>query len=99
MTNTYEGTFGKYYRKNERPHCCDSVNSKCLTFDTERSAFSITSILGLQLFLENLTGFSLRIVVAGERCNVTGAYFERGPMSEEKNSHRLPNICRRILRS
>ena len=23
-------------------------------------------------------GFSLRILVAGERCNVTGEYFERG---------------------
>ena len=31
--------------------------------------FSITSILGLQLFPEK-SGFSLRIVVVGERCNV-----------------------------
>ena len=28
-----------------------------------------------------LSGFSLRILVAGERCNVTGEYFERGSMS------------------
>ena len=44
------------------------------------------------------TGFSLRILVARERCNVTGAYFERGHIWI-KNSHRLPNICRRILGS
>ena len=29
-------------------------------------------------------GFSLRILVAGERCNVTGEYFERGSTSEYK---------------
>jgi len=29
-----------------------------------------------------LSGFSLRILVAGERCNVTGEYFERGSTSE-----------------
>ena len=28
------------------------------------------------------TGFSLRIAVTGERCYVTGEYFERGSMSE-----------------
>ena len=27
-------------------------------------------------------GFSLRILVAGERCNVTGEYFKRGSTSE-----------------
>ena len=27
-------------------------------------------------------GFSLRILVVGERCNITGEYFERGSMSE-----------------
>ena len=27
-------------------------------------------------------GFSLRILVAGERCNVTGEYFESGSTSE-----------------
>ena len=27
-------------------------------------------------------GFSLRIIVAGEGCNITGEYFERGSMSE-----------------
>ena len=26
--------------------------------------------------------FLLRILVAGERCNITGEYFERGSMSE-----------------
>ena len=30
------------------------------------------------------TGFSLRILVAGERGNVTGEYFERGSTSEKK---------------
>ena len=29
-------------------------------------------------------GFSLRILVAGERCNVTGEHFERGSTSEKK---------------
>ena len=29
-------------------------------------------------------GFSLRILVAGERCCVTGEYFERGSISEYK---------------
>ena len=28
------------------------------------------------------SGFSLRILVAGERCNFTGKYFERGSTSE-----------------
>ena len=31
----------------------------------------------------DIAGFSLRILVAGERCNVTGEYFERGSMSEK----------------
>ena len=43
------------------------------------------------------TGFSLRILVAGERGNVTGEYFERGSTSEKKNSYRLLNVCWRIL--
>ena len=30
------------------------------------------------------SGFSLRILVAGERCNVTGEYFESGSKSEYK---------------
>ena len=30
----------------------------------------------------DIAGFSLRILVEGERCNVTGEYFERGSMSE-----------------
>ena len=34
------------------------------------------SVLGLY------PGFSLRILVVGERCNITGEYFERGSMSE-----------------
>ena len=29
-----------------------------------------------------VTGFSLRILVVGERCNIAGEYFERGSMSE-----------------
>ena len=41
-------------------------------------------------------GFLLRILVAGERCNVTGEYCERVGI---RNSHRLSNVCRRILRS
>ena len=30
------------------------------------------------------SGFSLRILLAGEKCNVTGDYSERGSMSESK---------------
>ena len=30
------------------------------------------------------SGFSLRILVAGERCNITEEYFERGSTSEYK---------------
>ena len=30
------------------------------------------------------SGFSLRILLAGEKCNVTRDYFERGSMSESK---------------
>ena len=29
-----------------------------------------------------VTGFSLRILVAGKRCNIAGEYFERGSTSE-----------------
>ena len=49
------------------------------------------------LFCSSLSGFSLRILVAGERFNVTGDYFERGSTSEYKNSRWLPNIFRRIM--
>ena len=31
---------------------------------------------------KSLTGFSLRILAAGERCNFTEEYFERGSTSE-----------------
>lgn len=31
-----------------------------------------------------LSGFSLRILVEGERCNVMGEYGERGSSSEQK---------------
>ena len=34
---------------------------------------------------DEITGFSLRILVAGERCNFIGEYCERGSMSEFKN--------------
>lgn len=40
--------------------------------------------------------YSLRILVAGESCNVIGEYFERGSKSEYKK--RLTNVIRRILR-
>ena len=50
--------------------------------------------------------FSLRILIAGVRSDVTGEYFEKGSTSNQKNSHRIPNISwrfmyskRRILRS
>ena len=42
--------------------------------------------------------FSLRILVAGERCNVTGEYFERG-LHQRENSHTLLIVSRRIQRS
>ena len=33
---------------------------------------------------QSLSGVSLRILVAGERCNITGEYFEKGSTSEWK---------------
>ena len=42
--------------------------------------------------ISHFSGFSLRIQVEGDRCNVTGEY-------SRLNSHRLPNICPRILHS
>ena len=44
------------------------------------------------------TGVSLRIVVAVERCNITGEYFEKGSTFHVsiRSSHRLPNVSRRI---
>ena len=41
-------------------------------------------------------GFSVRITVAGENCNITGEYFERGSMSAQ-NVVRVSNINPRIL--
>ena len=38
--------------------------------------------LGLGQIVYILAGFSLRILVAGENCNVTGEYYERGSTSE-----------------
>ena len=43
------------------------------------------------------SGFSLRILVAGVRWNVTGEYFEKGSTSKKKNTHRLANIVWRFL--
>ena len=51
-----------------------------------------------QIVAQN-TGFSLRILGAGERCNLAGEYFERGSMSEQKNGLRLWNVSQRIIRS
>ena len=46
-----------------------------------------------------MSGFSLRNLVAGERCNFTGKYCERGSMSEYiENSHSLSHVSCRILR-
>ena len=51
------------------------------------------------------SGFSLRILVAGERCNVTEEYFESGSKSEYKivigyrTFARIMRNKRRILRS
>ena len=44
----------------------------------------IYNVLNYKQLNHNYTysGFSLRILVAGERCNVTGEYFERGSTSE-----------------
>ena len=40
-------------------------------------------------FMGGSAGFSLRILVAGERCNVTEEYFERGSTSEYKLSSHM----------
>ena len=46
--------------------------------------FNVGAASGCQRILQRLTlaGFSLRIQVAGERCNVTGEYFESGSTPE-----------------
>ena len=42
------------------------------------------NLKGALSFVQNMKkgGFSLRILVAGERCNITGDYFERGSTSD-----------------
>ena len=51
-------------------------------------AFAVHTGLGMFAFkfyvIYQETGFSLRILVAGERCNITGKYFESGSMLEQK---------------
>ena len=51
-------------------------------------AFAVHTGLGMFAFkfyvIYQETGFSLRILVAGERCNVTEKYFESGSMLEQK---------------
>ena len=45
---------------------------------------SSKSVVWAYVSLWLCAGFSLRILVAGERCNITGEYFERGFKSEQK---------------
>ena len=45
------------------------------------SSVNLSIVYSINLYQ---SGFSLRILVAGERCNVTGEYFERGSTSEYK---------------
>ena len=45
------------------------------------SSVNLSIVYSIHLYQ---SGFSLRILVAGERCNVTGEYFERGSTSEYK---------------
>ena len=71
------------------------------------AAFSISpSLLFIHVptmsahILNIYAGFSLIIQVAGGRCNITGEYyFGKRLHVWIKNTHRLPNICRRILHS
>ena len=44
-----------------------------------------------------VTGFSLRFLVAGERCNVTTRIFWKRLLIWVKNSHKLPNVSRGIF--
>ena len=55
----------------KQPTFCDSTTGFFAKMTCEEQA---------QKF--HTAGFSLRILVAGERCNVTGEYFERGPVFE-----------------
>ena len=58
----------------------------------------IISLLVLKKKISLVSVFSLRLLVAGERCNITGEYFQGVPLSE-KICHRLPNVSWRILHS
>ena len=47
--------------------------------------YHVSSLIIYGCFLQNYyqgSGFSLRVLVTGEMCNVTGEYFERGSTSE-----------------
>ena len=44
----------------------------------------------------SLTGLSVRLLAAGDSCNVTGEYFEKTSMSVQKEV-RLSNVTQRIL--
>ena len=48
---------------------------------TTHSSVNLSIVYSIHL---HQSGFSLRILVAGERCPVTGEYFERGSTSEDK---------------
>ena len=52
-----------------------------LPFDIKVPLY-IHFVVTLQFKVGIIAGFYLRILVAGERCNVTGEYFERGSSSE-----------------
>ena len=52
--------------------------------------------MSISLHQHPTPGFSVRITVARENCNITGEYFERGSMSAQ-NIVRLSNFNPRIL--
>ena len=71
------GTGLEYQTRNSTCHTCSKFK-EVLTFPR---VIHIGHIC-MQTANCPVSGFSLRILEAGERCNVTGEYFESGPMSE-----------------
>ena len=51
-------------------------------FGIPRKSLSLPFEASLGELISILPGFLLRILVAGERCNVTGEYFEKGSTTE-----------------
>ena len=71
----------------------------CITNRTLHGCLEIHNFpFGVEKKISLVSAFSLRLLVAGERCNITGEYFQGVPCLN-KICHRLLNISWRILHS